>query len=189
MLSFILNPTAGWLHWKRLWCWEGLGAGGEGDNRGWDSWMASPTQWTWVCVNSGSWWWTGRPGVLQFMGSQRVSRTWLSDWTELNWKQVSAKLSCSVAKSCLTCCDPMDCSMPCFPDLHHLPEFAQIHVHWVGDAIQPSHPLSLPSLLAFNLTQHQSLFQWVGSSHQVAKVLKVQLQHQSFQWIFRVDFL
>ena len=70
-------------HWKRLWCWEGLGAGGEGDNRGWDGWMASPTRWTWVWVNSGSWWWTGRPGVLQFMGSQRVRHNWA---TELNWK-------------------------------------------------------------------------------------------------------
>ena len=59
-------------HWKRLWCWEGLGAGGEGDDRGWDGWMASLTLWTWVWVNSGSWWWTGRPGVLWFMGSQRV---------------------------------------------------------------------------------------------------------------------
>ena len=69
-------------HWKRLWCWEGLGAGGEGDNRGWDGWMASPTQWTWVWVNSRSWWWTGRPGVLRFMGSQRVGHDWA---TELNW--------------------------------------------------------------------------------------------------------
>ena len=59
-------------HWKRPWCWERLRAGGEGDDRGWDSWMTSPTQWTWVWVNSGSRWWTGRPGVLQFMGSQRV---------------------------------------------------------------------------------------------------------------------
>ena len=65
-------------HWKRLWCWEGLGAGGEGDDRGWDGWM---TGWMWVWVNSGSWWWTGKPGVLRFMGSQ--SQTWLSDWTEL----------------------------------------------------------------------------------------------------------
>ena len=56
-------------HWKRLWCWEGLGAGGKADNRGWDGWMASPIWWTWVWVNSGSWWWTGRPGVLRFMGS------------------------------------------------------------------------------------------------------------------------
>ena len=69
-------------HWKRPWCWERLKVGGEGDNRVWDGWMASLTQWTWVWVNSGSWWWTGRPGVLQSMGSQ--SRTRLSDWTELN---------------------------------------------------------------------------------------------------------
>ena len=69
-------------HWKRLWCWEGLGAGGEGDDRGWDGWMASLTRWTWIWVNSGSWWWTGRPGVLRFMGSQRVRHDWA---TKLNW--------------------------------------------------------------------------------------------------------
>ena len=66
------------------WCWEGLGAGGEGDDRGWDGWMASLTRWTWVWVNSGSWWWTGRPGVLLFMGSQRVRHNWA---TELNWTE------------------------------------------------------------------------------------------------------
>ena len=73
-------------HWKRLWCWEGLGAGGEGDNRGWDGWMASPTRWTWVWVNSGSWWWTERPGILQVMGLQRVVHDWVTalNWTELN---------------------------------------------------------------------------------------------------------
>ena len=68
--------------WKRLWCWEGLGAGGEGDDRGWDGWMASLTRWMWVWVNSESLWWTGRPGVLWFMGSQRVGHDWA---TELNW--------------------------------------------------------------------------------------------------------
>jgi len=68
-------------HWKRLWCWEGLGARGEGDDGGWDGWRASPTRWTWVWVNSGSWWWTGRPGVLGFTGSE-------SDTTEqLNWTE------------------------------------------------------------------------------------------------------
>ena len=72
-------PHAKSSHWKRPWCWEGLGAGGEGDDRGWDSWMASPTQWTWVWVNSRSWWWTGRPGVLWFMGSQRVGHDWMSE--------------------------------------------------------------------------------------------------------------
>ena len=73
-------------HWKRPWCWEGLGAGGEGDNRGWDGWMASPTQLAWVWVKSGSLWWTGRPGVLRFMGLQRVGHDWATElnWTELN---------------------------------------------------------------------------------------------------------
>ena len=69
-------------HLKRPWCWERLRAGGEGDDRGWDGWMASPTQWTWVWVDSGSWWWTGRPGMLRFMGLQRVGHDWA---TELNW--------------------------------------------------------------------------------------------------------
>ena len=71
-----------WLIWKKPWCWERLKAGGEGDNRGWDGWMASPTQWTWVWVNSGSWWWTGRPGVLRFLGLRRVRHDWA---IELNW--------------------------------------------------------------------------------------------------------
>ena len=95
----------------------------------------------------------------------------------------------SVAQSCLTLCDPMDCSTPGFPVHHQLPELAQTHVYWVGDAIQPSHPLLSPSPPAFSLSQHQGLFQWASSSHQVAKVLECQLQHQSFQWISRTDFL
>ena len=84
---------------------------------------------------------------------------------------------------------PMDCSMLGLPVHHQLPEFTQTHVHWVSDAIQPSHPLSSPSPTTFNLSQHQGLFKWVSSWHQVAKVLEFQLQHQSFQWIFRTDFL
>ena len=95
----------------------------------------------------------------------------------------------SVAQSCQTLCDPMNCSTPGFPVLHQLLELVQAHVHWVGDAIQPSHPLSSPSPPAFNLSQHQGLFQWVSSSHQGAKALEFQLQHQSFQWIFRTEFL
>ena len=78
---------------------------------------------------------------------------------------------CSVAQSCPALCNPMDCSTPGFPVFHYLLEFAQTHVHWVGDAIQPSHPLSSPSPHAFNLSQHQGLFQWVSSSYQVAKIL------------------
>ena len=83
----------------------------------------------------------------------------------------------------------MDCSTPGFPVLYYLPEFTQTHVHWVDDAILLSHPLLPPSPLALNISQHQGLFQWVGSLHQVAKALEFQLKHQSFQWIFRVDFL
>ena len=93
----------------------------------------------------------------------------------------------SVTQSCPTLCDPMDCSTLGFPVHHQLPELIQTHVHWVGNVIQPSYPLSSPSPLAFNLSQHQCLFKWVSTSHQVAKVLE--LQHQSFQWKFRTDFL
>ena len=95
----------------------------------------------------------------------------------------------SVAQLCLTLCDPMDCRMPGLLVHHQLLEFTQTHVHWVGDAIQLFHPLSSPSPPAFYLSQHQGLFKWVSSSHQVAKILELQLQHQSFQWIFRTDFL
>ena len=77
-------------YWKRLWCWEGLGAGGEGDDRGWDGWMASLTRWMWDWVNSRSWWWTGRPGVLWFTGSQRVGHNWV---TELNCTVVGTLVS------------------------------------------------------------------------------------------------
>ena len=95
----------------------------------------------------------------------------------------------SVAQLYPTLCDLMDCSMPGLPVYRQLLESTQTHVHRVSDAIQPSHPLSSLSPPAFNLSQHQGLFQWVSSSHQVDKVLEFQLQHQSFQWIFRTDFL
>ena len=86
-------------------------------------------------------------------------------------------------------CDPMNHSTPGLPVHHQLPEFTQTHVHWVGDAIQPSHLLLSTSPPSFHLSQHQGLLKWVCSLHQVAKVLEFQLQHQSFQWIFRTDFL
>ena len=95
----------------------------------------------------------------------------------------------SVTQSYPTLCDPMKCSVPGIPVHHQLSESTQTHVHWVGDAIQPSHPLLSPSPPAPNPSQHRGLFQWVSSSHQVAKVLEFQFQHQSFQWIFRTDFL
>ena len=112
------------------------------------------------------------------------------------WDLLKLKIFCtakerisSVTQPSLTLCDPMDCSTPDFPVHHQLLGPTQTHVHRVGDAIQPSHPLLSLSPPAFNLFQHQSLFQWVSSSHQMAKVLELQLQHQSFQWIFRTDFL
>ena len=147
------------------------------------------------------------------------SRTWLSNWTELIylkyrsfsgiyiasiiyhdllfhspsdvfwWTDMPEFQFSSVTQSCLTLWDPMDCSTPGLPVHHQLPEFTQTHVNWVRDAIQPSHPLSSPSPPTLNLPQHQGLFQWVGSSHQVAKVLEFQLQHQSFQWTLRIDLL
>ena len=80
---------------EKHWCWEGLGTRGEGDDRGWDGWMASPSRWTWVWVNSGSWWWTGRPGMLRFMGSQRVGHDWV---TELNWYYILPFLTVDIYK-------------------------------------------------------------------------------------------
>ena len=93
----------------------------------------------------------------------------------------------SVAQSCPSLCDPMNCSTPGLPVHHQLPGSTQTHVHWVGDAIQPFHPLSSSSPPVLNLSQHQGLSKWVSSSNQVVKVLEFQLQHQSFQWIPRTD--
>ena len=93
----------------------------------------------------------------------------------------------SVAQSCLTLCDPMNHSTPGLPVHHQLPEFTRTHVHWVSDAIQPSQPLSSPSPPAPNPSQHQSLFQWVNSSHEEAKVLEFQLQYHSLQRNPRAD--
>ena len=167
------------IHWKRRWCWEGLGVGGKGDDRGWDGWMVSLTWSTWVWMNFGCERWTGRPGVLYFMGSQRVRHTERLNWTELisstffdslqvlpgiNWHMhedvvhtcngifSSVQFSRSV---CPTLCDPMNRSTPGLPVHHQLPEFTQTHIHQVSDAIQPSHPLLSPSSLAPNPSQHQ----------------------------------
>ena len=157
--------------------------------------MASRTQWTWVWVGSRSWWCKGRRGMLWFMGSQRVGHDWV---TELNWSVmiISPFLSVSfplqfssVTQSCPTLCNPMNRSTPGLPVHHQLPESTQTHVHRVRDATQPSHPLLSPSPPAFNFSQHQGLFKWVSSSHQVAKVLEFQLQHQSLQWTPRTNLL
>ena len=129
--------------------------------------------------------WTEKHGGLQSMGRKESDTTEVTSHAHsiLVFVQFS-----SVTQSCPALCDPMDCSTLGLPVHHQLPEFTQTHVHWVGDAIQSSNPLSSPSPPAFNFSQHQGLFQWVSSSHQVAKVLEIQLQHQSFQRTFRTDF-
>ena len=125
----------------------------------------------------------------------RLSQTQVCPWksfTKEAWwcpQWMQGSVGPSVAKSCLSFGKPMDCSMSDFLVYHQFLELTQTHVHWVGDAIQPFHLLLSPFLPAFNLSQHQGLFKWVCSSHQVAKVLEFLLQHQSFQWIFRTDFL
>ena len=101
---------------------------------------------------------------------------------EKGMSQFSSVQLSSVDQLCPTLCDPMNRSMPGLPVHHQLPEFIQSHIHQVGDAIQPAHPLSSPSPPAPNPSQHQGLFQWVNSLHKVAKVLEFQLQHQAFQW-------
>ena len=128
-----------------------------------------------------------------------VSKWWISASVEICnfWatEDGSSVQFNSVAQLCLTLWDPMDHSTSGLPVHHQLLEYTQTHVHWVGDAIQPSHPLSSPSPPALNLSKHQGLFKWVNwkvcvmSSHQVAKVLEFQLQHQSFQWTLKTDLL
>ena len=114
-----------------------------------------------------------------------ISRWILYHWA--NWERSNGSSVCSVAQSCPAFCNSMNCSSPGFPVHHQLWELAQTHVQWVSDAIQPPHLLTSPSPPAFNLPQHQGLSLWVSSLHQVAKVLEI--QHQSFQWISRTDFL
>ena len=108
----------------------------------------------------------------------------------LQWNEILTHVQfSSVAQSCLTLCNPTECSMPGFPVHRQHLEFTQTHVHWVSDTIQPSHPLPSPSPPALYLFLHQGLFKRVSSWHQVAKVLEFQLQHQFFQYIFRTYFL
>ena len=127
---------------------------------------------------------------MKLLGLIQLSKVYLLGLSRTNGCTITITIMYQfslVARLCPTLCGPMDCSMPGFPVHHQLLEFTQTHVHRVGDAIQPSHPLSSPSPPTFNLSQYQGLFKWVSFSHQVAKVLE--LQHQSFQWIFRTDFL
>ena len=122
-----------------------------------------------------------RTRSLTYLWSQAMLPAWVSHPCRI------ICFCCVFAQYCPTVHDPKDYSMPSFPVLHYLLEFAQTHVHWINDAIHPFHPLSSPSPPTFSLSQHQGLFHWVESSHQVAQVLE--LQHQSFQWLFRVDSL
>ena len=122
------------------------------------------------------------------------NRIWRVSYTRhmkknIAWNSLAVQWFSSVTQPCPPLCDPMDQSGPGFSVHHRLPELTQSHICWVGDAIQPSHLLSSPSPPTSNLFQHQGLFQWVSSLHQVARVLEFQLQHQSFQWILRTDFL
>ena len=142
-------------------------------------------------------------GILSEALSQHYLRIWKSStripspalalfvdfyyfWNKTRLEIRSVQFSCSVVS---TFCNPMNHSTPGFPVHHQLPEFTQTHVHWVGDAIQPYHPRRSPCPPAPNPFQHQGLFQWVNSSHEVAKVLEFQIQHQSFQWTPRTDLL
>ena len=129
---------------------------------------------------------------MSSIGVQKLSQWFLNDTDKasqnVEWYSRSDQIR-SVAQSCPTLCHPMNRSTPGLPVRHQIPEFTQTHTHWVSDAIQPSHPLLSPSPLAPNPFQHQSLFQWVNSSHEVAKVLEFQLQHHSFQRNPRADLL
>ena len=134
-----------------LWCWGRLlripwttRRYKESKGQGWDGWMTSPTQWTWVWISSGSWWWTGRLGMLQSVGWQRIRHDWVTElnWmadgfftTSATWETLLIVQFSSVAQLCPTLFDPMNCSMPGLPVLHQLPQFTQTLVHWVGDAI------------------------------------------------------
>ena len=135
-------------------------------------------------------WEFSRNGIFFYKNQESESLVSIINSKLIHLKKSHLGISscCSIIKLYLTLWDLMDYSTTGFPVLY-LQEFAQTHVHWVTDSIQPSHPLSHPSRPALDLFQHQGLFQWVSSLYHAAKVLEVQLQHQSFQWIFRVDFL
>ena len=125
----------------------------------------------------------------QFCLFSAVDVDWHPPHCRITFQSEDSVQFSSETQSCLTLCDPMNCSMQGFPVHNQLLEATQTHVHRVGDAIQPSHPLLSPSPPALNLSQHQGLFRWVSSSHEVAKVLEFQRQHQAFQWTFRTDLL
>ena len=181
-------------HWKRPWCWEGLGAGGEGVDRGWDGWMASPTRWTWVWVISRSWWWTGRPGMLRFMGSQRVRHDWV---TELNWTELTSILLLSGSirvrsVSCVSCilCLPSRVLLAIvfsFLFLHFLPIFfLSLQTPFpIGSHLFTFHPSehSLSSLnpgSSYSLTKHILNIFWHTTRHFKHACLHTQVKKMAY---------
>ena len=151
-------------HWKRPWCWEGLGAGGEGDDRGWDGWMASLTRWTWVWVNSGSWWWTGRPGMLRFMGSQRVRHE--SDRTEqLNWTEEEYILQ--NFQSFFHCRGFLISALGIFPYWEVTSSQRRSHRCWLSHPLEQAlQPLTLLPTFK-NEDNPDSYFTWVMKVHEM----------------------
>ena len=125
---------------------------------------------------------------LEFFFSPVSFLSFHTPWKPLTLQRQSVQFR-SLTRSYLTNCNPMNRSMPGLPVHHQHPESTQTHVHWVGDAIQLSHPMSSPSPPALNISPHQGLFKWVSSSHQVAKILEFQLQHQSLKWTPRTHLL
>ena len=169
------------LIWNRT---SSLKVNGKIQERGKLSWWNRNEKgncWSSVFISARGWGWRQNERNWAWLGAGRVQLT----YREQRLLQFSSVQSLSRVRLC----NPMNRSTPGLTVHHQLPEFTQTHVHWVSDAIQPSHPLSSPSPPAFNLSHHQGLFKWVSSLHQVAKVLEFQLQHQPFQWIFRTDFL
>ena len=159
--------------WRNQWrrtCWSGRQRQKESEDR----------DQQWGC----DYWWQDQIGKCREKTSVKLG---ISGSVKILWPLISQFQFTSVVQLCLTLCDPVDCSTQGFPVHHQLPESTQTHVHWVGDAIQPSHLLSSPSPPAFNLSQHQGFFQMSQFFASGGQILK--LQHQSFQWIFRTDFL
>ena len=190
------DAMVGWYHWFNV---QELGQTlRDGEGQG-SLACCSP----WVCKESDMTWWLNnrKNHCIVDLGPNSYSHYKQNKNPGFNWTYYLRRQLIiydmienmyqfsSVAQSCPTLCDPMNCSTPGLPVYHQLPEFSQTHVHRVSDAILPSHPLSSPSPPAPNPSQHRSLFQWVNSSREVVKVLEFQLQHQSFQWTSRTGLL
>ena len=173
-------------HWRARGTWKSTTHASHLRNGQGATWGRSPLHWYCGLIMS-MWCWVLHCADL-FLIVLQVCLSYYNLFVCFNQFSFLENFS-SVTESCPTLCNPMDCSMPGFSIHHQLPELAQTHAHRVVDAIQPSHPLSSPSPPALSLSQNQGLFQWVSSSCQVAKVLEFQLQHQSFQCTFRIDFL